>query len=343
METALKLAIIGANGLITESLLAAIDEHPSLTGEVSLFGTGASLDHTVEFGHQNLLVGDLAHCDFSEFQVVIDSSEEVNAGQEWLAQAQQAGCLILDVGGHLARHSLIPPVVSGVNDEVLDQVERGDIVVLPDAAVVQSARLLKPVMDRAGLARVNLFSCHAVSELGRAGVEEMARQTGQMLNGKPARAVLFPKQMAFNLLPRSTNANGTAGEDRASAIAEMLQRVLGAPDLPVTVSCCWAPVFYGHTQALHISTRQEMDLKALKRIFTQSPLIEIKGGERDLPSVVTDASGRDMLTVGGLCANAKNSTDFSLWGVADNLRYGIAGNAVKIIEVLVKRLSISYS
>jgi aspartate-semialdehyde dehydrogenase len=342
VETALKLAIIGANGLITEALLAAIDEHPSLSGEVSLFGTEKSLDQAVEFARQTLLVGDLAHCDFSEYQVVIDSSEEPNDG-EWLERAQRAGCVILDVGGHLSGNTQLPPVVAGINDHVLDQVERGDVVVLADAAVVQAVRLLKPVMDRAGLARVSLFSCHAVSGLGRAGVEEMARQTAQMLNGKPARAALFPKQVAFNLLPRSTAEDKATGEQQASAIAATLRQLLGDPALPITVSCCWAPIFYGYTQALHVSTLRELDLKGLKRIYAQSPSIKVKGGERDLPSVVTDASGRDLLTIGGLCANSKNSTDFSLWGVADNLRYGIAGNAVKIIEVLVKRSFISYS
>jgi len=342
VEIALKLAIIGTNGLITEALLAVIDEHSSLSGEVSLFGTGKSLDQAVEFGHQTLLVGDLAHCDFSEFQIVIDSSEEPNEG-EWLERAQHAGCVILDIDGHLARNSEILPVVAGVNDQVLDHVERGDVIALPDAAVVQCARLLKPVMDQAGLASVSLFSCHAVSELGRAGVEEMARQTAQMLNGKPARAALFPKQVAFNLVPRMMKAEKGAKEDQASAMADVLRQVLAEPTLPITISHCWAPVFYGNTQALHISTRRVMDLKALRRIYAQTPSIEFKAGERDLPSVVTDASGRDLLTVGGRCANSKNSTDFSLWGVADNLRYGIAGNAVKIIEVLVKRSFISYS
>lgn len=342
METALKLAIIGANGLITEALLAVIGEHPSLSGEVSLFGVETSHDQAVEFGRQTLLVGDLALCDFSDFQIVIDSSEEPNDG-EWLESAKRAGCVILDVAGHLPRNRGIPPVVAGVNDQVLGQVERGDVVALPEAAVVLCANLLKPVMERAGLASVSLFSCHAVSELGRAGVEEMARQTAQMLNGKPARAALFPKQVAFNLVPRSVNEEKGTKIPRESAMAEVLRQVLGDPALPITISHCWAPVFYGHTQALHVSTRNEIDLKTLKRLYAQTPSIEVKAGERDLPTVVTDASGRDMLTVGGLCANSKNSTDFSLWGVADNLRYGIAGNAVKIIEVLVKRLFVSYS
>jgi aspartate-semialdehyde dehydrogenase len=129
------------------------------------------------------------------------------------------------------------------------------------------------------------------------------------------------------------------GTDMATGLRQVLDR----PALPITVSSCWAPVFFGHTQIVHFSTRLETEAETLKRIFERQPYMDVKGEADYFPTVVTDASGKDLLTVGRLAAYAETSTEFSLWTVADNLRYGIAGNAVKIIEVLVKRLSISYS
>ncbi|MEJ2426760.1 MAG: Asd/ArgC dimerization domain-containing protein [Candidatus Thiodiazotropha sp.] len=262
---------------------------------------------------------------------------------EWLMRALDAGCVVVDIGGQPGAHEDVPLVVAGVNDEVLDEVERGSFIALPDAATVQSATLLKPLCDSFGLERVSLFSCHAVSELGRSGVEEMARQTAQMLNGKPARPLLFPRQVAFNLVPRPEDRLPGDGRGEEAGMAAVLRRLLGQPNLPITVSSCWAPVFYGHTQVVHFSTVQATDTATLERLLAQLPYVDMKEQADYFPSVVSDASGKDLLTVGRLNASVKNSTDFSLWGVADNLRYGIAGNAVKIIEVLVKRLSISYS
>jgi aspartate-semialdehyde dehydrogenase len=128
-----------------------------------------------------------------------------------------------------------------------------------------------------------------------------------------------------------------------SLIAERLGQVLQAPGLPISVSCCWAPVFFGHTQVLHCSVATGVELESLKRLLSQIPCVDTKWETREVPTVVSDASGSDYLTVGKLSVDMKNTTEFSLWAVADNLRFGIAGNAVKIIELLVKRLFISYS
>lgn len=338
----MKLAIIGTHGLITESLLAVIAEHPTLSGELVLLGDEESEGETVDFGHQTLHVANVMHCDFSEIDILVCSHESQQA-DEWLDQALDAGCVILDVGGHQVTDGDVPMVVAGVNEDLLEEVTRGSLVVLPDAATVQCATLLKPLMDAVGLERASLFSCHAVSEMGRAGVEEMARQSAQLLNGKSARPLLFPRQVAFNLVPHAGDTGKAGAAEQEGAIAERVSRILADPSLPITVSCCWAPVFFGHTQLLHFTTAQETDLVTLKRIFAQIPYVNLLGESYDFPTAVTDASGKDQLTVGRMMATSKNSTDFSLWGVADNLRYGIAGNAVKIIEVLVKRLFISYS
>ena len=88
----MKLAIIGTDGLITESLLAVIDDHPTLSGEVVLLGDEARVGDTVEFGHQTLEVADLGLCDFSEIDILVSCGELQEAGG-WLDQAQDAGCV----------------------------------------------------------------------------------------------------------------------------------------------------------------------------------------------------------------------------------------------------------
>ncbi len=342
MESALKLAVVGANGLITESLLAAIENHPSLSGEVVLLGSAESSENTVEFNGHPLFVEDIEGYAFDEIDILVATGETAYQG-DWLESARDAGCIILDVGGQLPGQAGQTGVVAGVNDSLLSEVAAGSLVVLPDGATVQAARLLHPLLQQLRIARVSLFSCNAVSDKGRSGVEEMARQTAQMLNGKPARPVLFPRQVAFNLLPMAADEVSGVHEDPQTRLADNLRRILRVEDLPMTVSCCWAPVFYGHTQALHLTTTEGVTLERVQRILAKAADIDLHGGTAASPTAVTDASGSDFLTVGRLSVDAKNSTEFSLWAVADNLRYGIAGNAVKIIELLVKRLFISYS
>ncbi len=342
VDNTLKIAIIGANGLITEALLAALGNHPTLKGEVVLLGDEASRDEAVEFDGQTLLMQDVDGCNFDEIDLLIDTGESTFEG-DWFERAREAGCIILDVGGHLPGQRDEPGIVAGINDGLLDEVAAGSVVVLPDAATVQCATLLHPLLQKLPIDRVSLFSCHAVSELGRSGVEEMARQAAQMLNGKPARPVLFPHQVAFNLVPMADEAQGGETRPAERLIESRLAGILGVAELPISVSCCWAPVFYGHLQALHFSTSAGVTSEQVKRLLSEVSCIEPKWDSQETLSPVKDASGSDLLVVGRLSAKTKNSTEFSLWGVADNLRFGIAGNAVKIVELLVKRLFISYS
>ncbi|MCU7830716.1 MAG: aspartate-semialdehyde dehydrogenase [Candidatus Thiodiazotropha sp. (ex Myrtea sp. 'scaly one' KF741663)] len=342
MDNSLKLAIFGANGLVTESLLGLIADHRTLQGEIVLLGDEDNAGEPVEFGRQTLIIAEAALCDFSEVDILV-STGEAPCGSDWLAEARDAGCVILDIGGQLRAHSDLPLVAAEVNPGVLDGVTRGSFISLPDAATLQCATLLKPLMDQVGLERVSLFSCQAVSELGQAGVEEIARQSAQMLNGKPARPLLFPRQVAFNMVPLALETDNRDTQVQEKAVAQHVGELLDSPALPLTVSCCWVPVFFGHTQAIHFSTSRETDLESLKRIYRQTPYVELNDDAQNPPTAVTDASGKNVLVVGNLIARAESKTDFSLLGVADNLRYGIAGNAVKIIEVLVKRLFLSYS
>ena len=342
MERALKLAILGANGLITEALLAVLGNHPTLGGEVTLLGNAENCDAPVEFEQQTLEIQDIEGCDFDEIDILVDTGESDVRG-DWLRRALDAGCIVLDVGGHLPQYGQATGIVAGVNSERLSDVSPGSVVVLPDAATTQAASLLHPLRQRLEIEHVSLFCAQAVSERGRSGVEEMARQTAQMLNGKPARPVLFPRQMAFNLVPMVADEVMGEVEDPEVRISERLRAVLGDPDLPVVVSSCWAPVFYGLSQAVHVTVAGRVNLDAVKRILSQVPYIDARWDKGEVPTAVTDASGSDLLTVGCVSTGGENTTDFSLWAVADNLRFGIAGNAVKIVELLVKRLFISYS
>ncbi len=342
MDSALKLAIVGANGLVTEALLAVIEQQSQLSGEVVLLGNAESDQAPIEFNQQTLLIEDIDAYAFDGIDILVATGELAYQG-DWMDRASEAGCILLDVGGHLPGQQRCPRVVAGVNDDQLEDVARGSVVVLPHAAVVQAARLLHPLMQQLSIERVSLFNCQAVSELGRSGVEEMARQTAQMLNGKPARPVLFSRQVAFNLLPMGADDVLGAGREPQAGFSEQLCQILAAPALNLMASHCWVPVFYGNTLALHVTTGQEVDPETLQRIFARIPDIEGRWGAEEPPTPVTEGSGSSCMIVGGLSLGVKNTTDFSLWAVADNLRYGIAGNAVKIIELLVKRLLISYS
>jgi len=106
--------------------------------------------------------------------------------------------------------------------------------------------------------------------------------------------------------------------------------------VPVSLSCIWGPVFFGHSMAVHFTTSKSTRAGELCNICRSVAEIEVINPSDTPPTAVTKASGKDVVSVGRIRSDLENTTDFSLWAVADNLRFGIAGNAVKIAGILVK-------
>ena len=335
MKREAEIVIIGATGLIGETLLQLIAEHPWLKGQLELLGGSTTIDEYVDFGGSTLTVDDAAAYDFKPGQIVISSGDE-KVDKGWLEKALDAGCIVLDLGSTLLMEYDLPPVVASVNPGVLEAVVDGGIIALPGAATVQLTSLLKPIIDLSNINRVSVVSCHAVSELGRSGVEEMARQTALLLNAKPAGPLTFEKQIAFNLIPLVGSPLNNGLSDVERRIIDDTRQVLGQPQLDLSVNCCWVPVFFGHSQAITLQLETPQTKTRLEKLLTDFPGMFFFNTSDSYPTAVTEASGKNDLMVGRLIAGMDDSRNFTLWTVADNLRFGLAGNAVRAVEVLVK-------
>ncbi|RDH88229.1 MAG: aspartate-semialdehyde dehydrogenase [endosymbiont of Escarpia spicata] len=336
MNPEVDIALVGATGLVGETLLEAISSHPTLAGSLQVLGDEEAVGDTVEFGDRALTIADLSLFDFTQVRIVISTGEDSSAG-DWLDLAQDAGCIILDIGSRLLEATDLPPVVGWVNPESMEVVSKGGIITLPDAGTSQLVRVLKPVLDRVGLEQVSLVSCQAVSDFGRAGVEEMARQTAQLLNAKPITPVLFPRQIAFNLLSPLGELNEDGSTFSEIKAEQDALRILECEDLSLTVTTAIAPVFYGHSQMVQFQTSRPLTLKNLQSLLAETEGVTLVDSENGAcVSPVSHASGKEDITVGRIRSVGKNATQFSLFTVADNLRSGIAANVVKIVEVLVK-------
>ena len=184
---------------------------------------------------------------------------------------------------------------------------------------------------------MNLIGCLDTPSDGqyRLGGESVAGLGREQLADVRNRRIGFVFQN-FNLLPQIGEAEAD-GETRAEQRIRLeMQWILERPDVEVAVSCLWAPVFFGHTQLIWFQTSAPADPAVVSKKLAAVPNIRLFEASDSFPTAVTEASGKNRLAVGRVRSVAKNSTEFSLLAVADNLRFGIAGNAVKILEVLVK-------
>jgi aspartate-semialdehyde dehydrogenase len=166
----------------------------------------------------------------------------------------------------------------------------------------------------------------------------LAGQTARLLNGQPTELKVYPRQIAFNALPHidTFEENGYTREEM-KMIWET-QKILEDSEIAVNPTCVRVPVFFGHSDAVHIETDSKLTADAARKLLAVAPGVTLMDGREDgaYPTAVTDGAGSDAVFVGRIREDVSHPKGLNLWVVADNLRKGAALNSVQIAELLVK-------
>jgi aspartate-semialdehyde dehydrogenase len=225
-----------------------------------------------------------------------------------------------------------------VNPDALDSIPRG-IVANPNCSTMQLMAALAPIHRAVGIERINIATYQSVSGTGRKALEELARQTAALLNCQDPDPQVYPVQIAFNVIPHGGDflANGYTSEEMK--LVWETRKILGDESIQVNATVVRVPVFYGHSEAVHIETREKITVERASELLRNAPGVELvddraPGG---YPTPVTHASGNDPVYVGRVREDISHPRGLDLWVVSDNIRKGAALNAVQIAEIVLKK------
>jgi aspartate-semialdehyde dehydrogenase len=229
--------------------------------------------------------------------------------------------------------------VPEVNPEKVADYKNHGIIANPNCSTIQMLVALKPIYDAVGITRINVATYQAVSGTGKEAIEELATQTANLLNAKPVVANVYPKQIAFNVLPQIDvfMENGYTKEEMK--MVWETRKILGDDSILVNPTAARVPVFFGHSEAVHIETAQKITAEKVRELLSNAPGVtvideRINGG---YPTAVTESSGQDNVFVGRIREDISCEKGIDLWVVGDNVRKGAALNSVQIAEVLIEK------
>lgn len=331
MSKTLDIAVIGATGIVGEALVQLLEEREFPLGSLHLLAGSASSGQAMAFRGKNLRVRELAGFDFSQVQLAFFAAGE-SVSREHVSRARAAGCSLIDLSGAV-EDAL--PVVPEANAGVLAALSAPYLLSSPAPVTTALAAVLAPLRDALSMRKVTVLAALAVSQVGRAGVAELARQTAELLNMRPLEPQLFDRQIAFNLLAQVGDAEKGGHALLERRIARDLKMLLGIDGLKVAVTCALAPVFFGDSLAVSVDTAAPLDIARVAGLLENQAGIELVEGD-DYPTVVGDAVGQDELYVGRLRSGLDDPAELNLWIASDNARKGSALNAVQIGELLIK-------
>ncbi|CAA0118416.1 Aspartate-semialdehyde dehydrogenase 2 [Halioglobus japonicus] len=336
MSNEYDVAVVGATGAVGEVMISVLEERNFPVRNLYPLASSRSAGKSIQFRGKPVQVTDLAEFDFSKAQIGLFSAGG-SISEKFAPIAAAAGCIVIDNTSHFRRDEDIPLIVPEVNIEALAGYTTRNIIANPNCSTIQMLVALKPIYDAVGIERINVATYQAVSGTGKEAIEELAGQTAKLLNGQEITAEVYPKQIAFNVLPHIDvfEDNGYTREEMK--MVWETQKIFGDPGMLVNPTCVRVPVFFGHSEAVHIETVDKISAAQARALLEAAPGVTVVDEHVDggYPTAVTESAGKDAVFVGRIREDLSHPRGLNMWIVSDNVRKGAALNSVQIAESLV--------
>lgn len=335
MSKQFDVCILGATGAVGEAMLAILEERKFPVRNLYLLASSRSAGTEIMFRGEEITVLDVEGFDFSKAQIGLFSAGG-SVSEKYAPIAAAAGCVVIDNTAHFRYDRDIPLVVPEVNPHAIAQYKNRGIIANPNCSTIQMMVALKPIKDAVGISRINVATYQAVSGTGKEAIEELAAQTRALFSSQDVEVEVYPKRIAFNVLPQIDvfMENGYTKEEMK--MVWETQKIMEDDSILVNPTAARVPVFYGHSEALHIETKKKITAAEARALLEKAPGVivmdeHVPGG---WPTAV-DAAGKDATYVGRIREDLSHPLGLDMWVVSDNVRKGAALNSVQIAEILI--------
>ncbi|HEY6130405.1 MAG TPA: aspartate-semialdehyde dehydrogenase [Halioglobus sp.] len=330
------VAVVGATGAVGEAMISVLEERKFPVRKLYPLASNRSAGKSILFNGKSVRVTDLAEFDFSQTPIGLFSAG-AGISAQFAPIAAAAGCVVIDNTSRFRQDDDIPLIVPEVNIAALAGFGARNIIANPNCSTIQMLVALKPIYDAVGIERINVATYQAVSGTGKEAIDELAAQTARLLNGQSIECDVYPKQIAFNVLPHIDvfQENGYTREEMK--MVWETRKILEDPDIQVNPTCVRVPVFFGHSEAVHIETVDKITAEQARSLLEKAPGVTVIDSRTDggYPTAVTEAAGSDAVFVSRIREDISHPRGLNMWIVADNVRKGAALNSVQIAESLV--------
>ncbi len=337
MSKTYTVAVVGATGAVGETMLNILAERNFPVGKLIALASERSAGGSIEFAGSKVTIRDLANFDPAGVDIALFSAGG-SVSKEYAPKFAAAGAKVIDNSSAFRYDDNVPLVVSEVNPHALKSIPRG-IIANPNCSTMQMLVALAPIHRAVGIQRINVATYQSVSGAGRTAMEELGKQTAALLNFQDPQPGKFPVQIAYNLIPHIDEFLDNGFTKEEMKMVWETRKILEDDSIQVNPTAVRVPVFYGHSEAVHIETRDKLSAAEARKLLEQAPGVKVVDERKagGYPTPVTHASGTDPVYVGRIREDISHPRGLNLWIVADNIRKGAALNAVQVAELLLKQ------
>ncbi|MBU1385418.1 MAG: aspartate-semialdehyde dehydrogenase [Alphaproteobacteria bacterium] len=328
-----RVAIVGATGNVGREMLNILEELEFPVDEMHAVASRKSKGMDVAWGDRTIKCQDIDGFDFSKVDIVLMSAGG-DVSRAWSEKIGKAGPIVIDNSSAFRKDPDVPLIVPEVNPDAIKLARKKNIIANPNCSTAQLVVALKPLHDAAKIKRAVVSTYQSVSGAGKAGMDELWNQTKAIYGLGDATPKLFPKQIAFNVIPMIGSFRDDGYTDEEAKMWDETHKILD-PDIQLTVTCVRVPVFVGHSESVNLEFDRPISPDEARAILREAPgVMVIDKQEHDGYITPVDAAGEHAVYVSRIRKDPTVENGLSLWIVSDNLRKGAALNAVQIAQLL---------
>ncbi|SEM29898.1 aspartate semialdehyde dehydrogenase [Candidatus Frackibacter sp. WG12] len=327
------IAIVGAAGAVGREMLSIVQERELPYAELKLLEKEAG-KFTTEDGNEYEAESATPEA-FEDIDIALFSAGS-EASKKLAPEAAKRGTIVVDNSSAFRMDPEVPLVVPEVNPEDIDK-QQG-IIANPNCSTIQMVAALKPIYDKVGIKRVVISTYQAVSGSGKAAMDELLEQSKAILEGKEAKAEVYPHQIAFNALPHIDIFFDDGYTKEEMKMVNETKKILGDDSIKLTATTVRIPVLLGHAESINLELGSELEVDETKELLDAAEGVRVvdNPGKCEYPMQIQVEETDDVL-VGRIRKDNTVDAGLNLWIVANNLRKGAALNTVQIAEKLIEK------
>ena len=331
-----KIAIVGATGIVGESLLDILHSRNFPSSEIDVIASSRSVDTKVKYGDQLLSIVAIDSYDFSDTDIAFFSAGS-EVSKKYVPEATKSGTIVIDNTSEFRYIDNIPLIIPEVNPEHIKDYKDTNIISNPNCSTIQMLVALKPVHDRFHIEEINVSTYQAVSGSGKKGINELIEQSHAYFDQKKINSSVYPKQIAFNVLPFVDSFCENNYTKEEMKMVWETQKILDK-SIKVNATAVRVPVLVGHSESITIRTKTAIDIDKVLEDYKSNNSIEVIDNPvtNEYPTAFFNGHGTDKVYIGRIRKGLDSDNILNIWVVADNVRKGAALNSVQIAENLIK-------
>lgn len=337
MSKKYNVAVVGATGAVGKTMIRILEQRKFPVDQLYLLASERSAGETISFNGRQVTVENLADFDFAKAHIGL-FSPGASVSAVYAPKAGKAGCVVIDNTSQFRYEEDVPLVIPEVNAHAIAQYTNQNIIANPNCSTIQMLVALKPIKDKAGITRINVATYQSVSGTGKEAIDELAAQTSKLMNGLEPEINVYPKQIAFNVLPQIDVFMDNGYTKEEMKMVWETRKIFEDEDIAVNPTCVRVPVFYSHSEAVHIETRDRISVDEVRELLSKAPGVKLMDRRENggYPTPIPEGTDHDEVWVGRIRKDISHPSGINMWIVSDNLRKGAALNSIQIAEVLIK-------